>query len=99
MSDPITDENKKRILKFVEQHKNELVLDLFEVVRLLGFYEDEDDYYYKVQSTGTTGVYFTSCVGRLYPLKGALSENEYNTINQIFNMNIMDNGVIKGLES
>jgi len=72
------DSNRKRILAFIKEHKNELMIDpSFDIVKLVGFSEDDVDYYYVVfnKERGKTHV---SCVGKLIPLKGALSDEDYN---------------------
>lgn len=79
--------SKVDILQFVEKHKGELVIDGIEAVRLISFKKDRDDYYYEVQSL-RRGRYWTSCVGRLIPLKGCISDKEYDCIEHLFNLNI-----------
>ena len=70
------DDNLKFITEFVASHRDELVLDCFDVVMLKDFADGDDDYYYVV--IGERGTYWTSCVGPLYPLKNVLPEDEYN---------------------
>jgi hypothetical protein len=70
------------------KHTGELMLDYFEVVRFEGIDEDDDDFYYRVVST-TKGEYKTSCVGKLFPLKGFLPEEDYNSLEAVFNMNLL----------
>jgi hypothetical protein len=78
---------KPEILEFIEKHKGELLLNSHEVVKLIGFDEDEDDYYYVLHSL-INGKYLESCVGALYPLKGVLPNKEYDCLVNIFNINI-----------
>jgi hypothetical protein len=81
-------EQKEFFAEFIKQHTGELMLDYFEVVRFEGVVdEDEDDFYWRVLST-TRGIYRTSCVGKLIPLKGFLPEKDYNSLEAIFNLNI-----------
>jgi hypothetical protein len=80
-------DSKPRILEFIEKHKGELLLDFHEVVRLVGFDEDDQDYYYVLHSL-KSGKYLESCVGALYPLKGVLPEKEYDCLVSIFDLNI-----------
>lgn len=47
MNENLHEDPKPSILKFIEEHKNELLLDCTTVVKLIGFEEDDDDYYYK----------------------------------------------------
>jgi hypothetical protein len=74
-------------IAFVETHKGELMLDYFDVVRLIGFDEDDDDCYYKVQAV-KRGVYSTSCIGWLIPLKGVLPKEDYSDLERVFNLNV-----------
>jgi len=78
---------KPEILEFIEKHKGELLLDFHEVVRLVGFDEDEDDYYYVLHSL-RSGKYLESCVGSLCPLKGFIPDKEYNELVRVFDLNI-----------
>ena len=78
---------KDDILKFIKEHKEELLLNNTAVVRLVGFHEDDQDYYYAILSL-MSGFSYLSCVGSLIPLKGVLPEKEYNQIDHFFNLNI-----------
>ena len=75
------------VITFVEEHKGELMLDYFDVVRLIGFDEDNDDCYYKVQAV-KRGIYSTSCIGWLIPLKGVLPKEDYSDLERVFNLNV-----------
>lgn len=79
--------SKIDLLKFIEEHKGELLIDGMTVVRLIDFKTDEDDHYYDVQSL-KQGRYWTSCVGRLIPLKGRISDEDYQSLEHLFNINI-----------
>jgi len=79
--------NKKIILKQIKKHNGELVLDLFEVVKLEGFYEDEEDYYYIYRNLIGEKIY-SSCVGSFIPLKSQLNRKYYNELLRIFNLNL-----------
>jgi len=78
---------KPEILEFIEKHKGELLLNFDKVVRLIGFNEDEDDYYYVLHSL-ISGKYLESCVGSLCPLKGFLPDKEYDELVHFFDLNI-----------
>lgn len=80
------DDNKKKILKEIEEHEGELVLDLFEVVKLVGFGEDEDDYYYRYLSLDR-GLYRSSCVLGFMSLKGKLDDDNYKRLESIWKLN------------
>lgn len=79
-------DTKEEILKEIENHKNELVLNFFEVVKLIGFCEGEEDYYYEVLSL-KTGKTYLSCVGKLIWLKNVISNEDYNMLEHIFKLN------------
>jgi hypothetical protein len=82
------EEQQKYFDEFIKLHTGELMLDCFEVVRFEGFVDhDEDDFYWRAFSL-ITGVYRTSCVGKLIPLKGFLPEQDYKHLESIFNMNL-----------
>ena len=80
------DDNLKFITEFVASHRDELVLDCFDVVMLKDFADGDDDYYYVV--IGERGTYWTSCVGPLYPLKNVLPEDEYNRLEEVYKLNV-----------
>jgi len=82
-------DQKKKILKFIKKHQGQLCLDYYDVVRLIGFHEDEDDYYYDVQKVGAepNGRYHTSCVGLMTPLKGKIPARDYKIIDTVFTAN------------
>jgi len=79
--------SKTDLIQFVEKHKGDLLIDGTTVVRLIDFKTDKDDYYYDLQSLGE-GRYWTSCVGRLIPLKGHIPDKEYDSLEHLFNLNI-----------
>ena len=87
MGMPEFKDSKQEILEYIEKHKGELVLSHHEAVRLVGFDEDEDDYYYVVHSL-KSGKYLESCVGSLCPLKGFLPDEEYDKLVRVFDLNI-----------
>jgi hypothetical protein len=78
---------KSEVIKFIEEHKGELMLDFTTVVKLTGFDEDDLDYYYKCQSL-IKGEYYTSCVCDLFPLKGIVPNETYEYLVHHFDMNI-----------
>jgi hypothetical protein len=63
-----------------------LVLDHFDVVRLIDVVDGEDDYYW-VYKSSERGVYWSSCCGRWIPLKGKLDEKDYNEIERVWGLN------------
>jgi hypothetical protein len=70
----------------VEPYKNTLVLDCFDVVRLVGIAEDQSDFYY-VYERFRQGIVWSSAVGGWTPLKGIIPENEYKRLVYIWNLN------------
>lgn len=66
-------------------YQNTLVLDHFNVVRLVGVVEDEDDFYWVFD--GHRGVYHSSCVCDWEPLKGVLPTERYEQLVRIWNLN------------
>ena len=58
---------RDEILEEITKHFNEPILIGGDLVRLIGFAEDPDDYYYICQHFGGKLVY-NSCVGGLIPL-------------------------------
>ena len=85
-------DNKTEIIAFIEKHKGQLCLDSCgELVRLVEFYEDAIDYYYKCQTLSRTlsdnGYVCHTAVGWMIPLKGKLTDKEYQYLEQFFNLN------------
>ena len=78
-----------KLKREVEKHKGELVLDMFNVVMLVGFSEDSEDYYYEyLQSNGET--IKSSCVGDFIPLKDSLPKKQYAYLCDIFYINAIE---------
>jgi hypothetical protein len=73
------------IFKFYQKHKNELVLNLFDVVRLVGLEMDDWDYYWVFNSRRE--IFWSSCVGSFIPLKNSMKDKDYRYLDQIFKMN------------
>src|SRR3972149_2731481 len=86
------DANKKSILKFIKKYKGQLCLDCCgELVLLVGFYEDTEDYYYDCltlsNAWSTNGKVHHSCVGWMIPLKPQLNKKSYNYLDMFFKNN------------
>ena len=80
------EKNKLEILHFIEEHKNELMIEpSFDIVKLVGFHEDMYDYYYVIY--GKNGKEYMSCVGKLIPLNGVLNEIDYEYLVRVWEMN------------
>jgi hypothetical protein len=72
----------------LEPFKDTLVIaDFDRVVRLVDVIEDEDDddFYWVYDSS--TGIIHSSCVCDWIPLKGFLSDKNYNTMVHVWNLN------------
>lgn len=84
------DENLKEIKAFVKQHKNELVIAMFKISRLVGYKDiPGDDYYWVLSEANSWKKQRTlhSCVGSLIPLKGSIPDEEYNRLDKMFKLN------------
>lgn len=89
--DPMS--NILSINKEIEEHRNELVIDGYNVVRLVDCVDDVDDYYWVYDSPEhprdkkTNTLYLSSCVCKHTLLKGRLPDKEYNELVRIWNLN------------
>jgi hypothetical protein len=64
-----------------------LVIDsLDKISELIEIVEEPDDYYYRLFSI-EHGIYLSSCVGWIYPLKGRLPDREYQSLRNVFDLN------------
>ena len=71
------DSNLKRILDEFEELKGQFVItESWEIERLIAIGDDEQDYYYVTYDGRKTK--WNTCVGSVIPLKGRLTESEYN---------------------
>jgi hypothetical protein len=71
----------------VAPHIGDLVIDdSWDVVRILGVVDGEDDYYY-IYKVPHKGVVWSTCVGTFIPLKGKIDEYKYHNMNVCFYMN------------
>ena len=83
--------SKKHFENYVKKHLGEMVLDGFEVVRLEGFYDGAEDYYYIFRSIDrgvNKGRYYCSCCISFVPLKKKIKKAEYKNLVRVFNLNI-----------
>jgi len=86
----------QNLIKEFEQHKNELVIDNYNVVRLFDLDSDKYDMYwcYEKQVGGMlndTIKYESSCIiGHIY-LKGVLPDTEYDELVRVWNLNNINN--------
>lgn len=75
----------KILQDILEPYKNTLVLDYFNVVRLVDVIDGEDDYYWVYDTKN--GIVHSTCVGSWIPLKGFLPDNEYIELVRVWNLN------------
>lgn len=83
MDDFLTLEKLKIV---VAQNLNNLVLDYFDVVRLVDAEETDEDFYWVYESS-VRGIYRSSCVGSWIKLKGLIADKDYNYLVRIWNLN------------
>lgn len=82
-------DQKPEILKEIEEHRHELCLYLMDLYELIGFHEDDDDYYYEVINIQGQKQYL-SCVGGFIYLKEKLSADEYHGMEMLWKLNVRD---------
>lgn len=82
-------DQKPEILKEIEEHRHELCLYLMDLYELIGFHEDDDDYYYEVINIQGQKQYL-SCVGGFIYLKEKLSDKEYEGLELLWKLNVRD---------
>lgn len=86
----IKDKNKRSMFAFIKKHKDELCLFDWEVVRVVSFAEDTEDYYYRCQTMSrdalTGWVRISGCL-ELVPLKGRLRTSDYKELDEHFKTN------------
>jgi hypothetical protein len=85
-----------RISVFVNKHRNELMLDHFEIVRLLGWTKQYEEDYYYILDTRQKGIVLFSCVGCPIPLKRKISNFDYYHLEDIWYLN--GHGVYEALD-
>lgn len=92
--------NVLSITKEINEHKNELVIDGHQVVRLVDCEDGEDDFYWVYEKwAGMYGrvdnntTYHSSCVGTHIRLKGNISDKDYNEMVRIWNLNNLNKAV------
>lgn len=82
-------DNKTLILKTFEELKGQFVItDSHNIERLVAIGEDESDYYW-ITYDGRR-LQWSSCVGRVMPLKGYLRNTDYNELVRLAELNHYD---------
>lgn len=87
MTKKIVSDTKRNILAEIKKHKGEIGLYGLELIKLIGFKEDESDYYYYAQGLQHNGEpMWYSAVGLVIWLK-TLPKTDYAEIERMFNLN------------
>lgn len=73
----------EKAFDFIEKHRGEIMLDMFDIVRLEEIVDGEDDFYYVYRKV-YKGVHYSSYVGSPILLKGQISDKEYKFLEEIF---------------
>lgn len=71
--------------KELKPFKNTLVIDSFQIVRLVDVVEEEDDYYWIYDNGGK--ITYVSCVFNWVSLKKHLPVDEYESLVNLWNIN------------
>lgn len=77
----------KELQKELAPHKGKLVLNHFDVVRLIDVVDGKDDYYWVIKHADKRGIHWSSCVGGWMPLKGKISDKHYNELERVWKLN------------
>lgn len=85
---------KEILIKEVEEHLNEVVIDGLQLSRLVGCAEDEYDFYYKYDrgygpdyAKHGHGIIFSSAVGKPMYIKDYLPIEEYDKLDRLRELN------------
>ncbi len=84
----LEDSNWNLFTKLLDQYKDTLVLYMFDVRMLRDLVDKPYDDYYWVYEDHIGNRSLASCVGRFIPLKGRLTNDEYEKLEKQFYMNL-----------
>jgi len=85
----MSDSNLKKFLGKFEELKGQFVItDMWKVERFVAIGDDGEDYYY-VTFDGKD-LHWSSCVGRIIPLKGYLKNEDYESFIRLAKLNDYD---------
>lgn len=85
----ISDENLKGILEEFEKLKGQFVItDEWKIERLVAIGDDGEDWYY-VTYDGKN-LHWSSCVGKIIPLKGYIKNKDYDGFIRLAKLNAYD---------
>lgn len=83
------EDNLRKILDKFENLKGQFVItQLNQIERLIAIGDDSEDWYY-ITYNGRE-LHWSSCVGRIMPLKGYLREEDYNELVRLAKLNHFD---------
>ncbi len=82
----------ENLIKEVSNHFNEVVIDSFDVCRLVGVLETEEDYYYILSKTykhkgNNKNFTYLSAVGRPVYLKNIIPDSHYSNFCEMLSLN------------
>ena len=80
----------------IELHKNELVIDMSKIVRLVDVVDGNEDFYWMYDEwlgMFNSNQYLSSCVGQHIRLKGYLPDEEYERLVRVWNINQVEKAV------
>ena len=77
--------------KELEPYKNTLVIDNFQIVRLVDVVDGKNDYYWVYD--GYRGEYWSSCVMDFIPLKGFIDDKKYSRLVNVWNLNNIEKAI------
>jgi len=87
MSTKLAEENRQTVIRLMKAMHNHIgITGDCELCRVVGFYEDEMDYYWEVTNIEGENVFHTAC-GHFVSLKGVLPEEHYTRIDNFFTLN------------
>ncbi len=79
------------ILQEIKEHSGEIVIFFNVMVRLIGFEETDNefdcDYYYVVEKYGHAETTRMTCVSGFIPLKKYIPKEDYDSIDNMFQLN------------
>jgi hypothetical protein len=90
----MADDNLIYFTKFVNKHRNQLVLDTDRVNILIGLAMDDEDYYWRLKDFHGKEIW-ASCVGKMIPLKGTLKKEDYEQLEHWFKLNDLTQSMSK----
>ena len=78
------------LIEFDELKGQHVIVGFDSIERLIGIGTDDDDYYYITWKGRSNKVTWSSCVGRVMPMKGHLLDRDYDQLVSIAKLNHWD---------